>query len=52
METAVITRNGKTLDDQNGRPVGWIGNDGKFRPSGEALSADQLRAILALLEGA
>lgn len=48
----IITRNDETLTDDNGRLVGWIADDGKFHPSGASLSAEQLRAILAMISQA
>ena len=44
-----INRDGKTLMDDTGHLVGWIADDGKFHPCGAPLSADQIRAILAML---
>ena len=44
-----IHRDGKTLTDDTGHLVGWIADDGKFHPCGAPLSADQIRAILAML---
>ena len=44
-----INRDGETLKDDTGRLVGWIADDGKFHPCGAPLSADQIRAILAML---
>jgi hypothetical protein len=44
-----ITRYGETLKDDAGRLVGWIADDGSFHPCGASLSADQMRAILAML---
>jgi len=49
MNTTELTRADETLTDNTGKLVGWIADDGKFYPCGASLSADQLRAILAML---
>jgi hypothetical protein len=48
-EILSISRNDETLTDNNGKLVGWIADDGTFHPCGAPLSAEQLRAILAML---
>ena len=45
----IVTRDNETLKDDKGRLIGWIAVDGRFQTCGAALSADQLRAILAML---
>ena len=48
--SAAIYRDGERLTDSRGNLVGWIAPDeGKFHPCGATLTADQLRAIQAML---
>lgn len=48
--TAIINREDERLTDSNDRLIGWISGEGKFHPCGASLTAEQLRAILAMLE--
>lgn len=48
-EAQILTRNDETLKDDKGRLVGYIAEDGRFHPCGAPLTAEQLRAILAML---
>lgn len=45
-----VSLNDETLRDDKGNLIGWIADDGKFHPCGASLSAEQLRAILALID--
>lgn len=47
--TAIIRREDERLTDDKDRLIGWIASDGKFHPCGASITADQLRAILAML---
>ena len=47
--TEIIRREDERLTDDKNRLIGWIASDGKFHPCGASLTADQLRAILAML---
>lgn len=52
-KSAVINRDDERLTDDQGRLVGWISDIGpKFHPCGASLTAEQLRAILAMLDAA
>ena len=50
MTNEILSLYGETLRDEKGNLVGWIADDGKFHPCGASLTAEQLRAILALIE--
>lgn len=52
-KSAAINREGERLIDSQGNLVGWIADDTlKFHPCGASLTAEQLRAILGLIDAA
>ena len=44
-----VIRTDQTFKNQSGDVLGWMARDGKFYPSGVAMTADQMREILAMM---